>query len=67
MSLAGFQRRRRELAKRKELEKDKNSIEELSIEDMTKDEIIEDLKEKDIEHNPKDKKEVLFDLLVRGE
>ena len=62
MSLSGFQRRRRELEEKVKLEKvDTNK---LDYDGITKDEIIEKLKEKGIEHNPKDKKEVLFDLLV---
>lgn len=68
MSLAGFQRRRRELARHKELEEkaklEKVDTNKLDYDGITKDEIIEKLKEKGIEHNPKDKKEVLYDLLV---
>lgn len=36
----------------------------LSIDDMTKEEIINKLEGKGIEYNPRDKKEVLFNLLV---
>lgn len=66
MSLAGFQRRRRELAKKKALEEQKKQeqMKKLSIDDLTKDEIIAKLKEKGIEHNPRDKKDGLFKLLV---
>jgi hypothetical protein len=66
MSLTGFQRRRRQLAKRKALEEQKKQeeVKKLSIDDMTKEEIIKKLEEKGIEHNPRDKKEVLFKLLV---
>lgn len=66
MSLTGFQRRRRQLAKRKALEEQKKQeeVKKLSIDDLTKDEIIAKLKEKGIEHNPRDKKEILFKLLV---
>lgn len=66
MSLTGFQRRRRQLAKRKALEEQKKQeeVKKLSIDDLTKDEIIAKLKEKGIEHNPRDKKEDLFKLLV---
>lgn len=38
--------------------------ETLSIDDLKKDDIIKMLEEQEIEHNPSDKKEVLFDLLV---
>ena len=62
MSLSGFQRRRRELEEKVRLEK--VDTHKLDYDGITKDEIIERLKEKGIEHNPKDKKEVLFDLLV---
>ncbi|GFN35814.1 hypothetical protein [Tepidimicrobium xylanilyticum] len=66
MSLTGFQRRRRQLAKRKALEEQKKQeeVKKLSIDDMTKEEIIKKLEEKGIEYNPRDKKEVLFNLLV---
>jgi len=89
MSLAGFQRRRRELAKQKKLEEqskieetekqDENDLTEqptseddestniIGIDDITKPEIIEILREKGIEHNPKDKKEVLYELMIKGE
>lgn len=46
------------------LEPVEKAEEELSIDDLTKDEIIAKLKEKGIEYNPRDKKEVLFNLLV---
>lgn len=66
MSLTGFQRRRRELAKKKALEEQKKQeeVKKLSIDDMTKEEIIKQLEEKSIKHNPRDKKEILFKLLV---
>lgn len=66
MSLTAFQRRRRELARKKMLEEEKEeeNLRELSINNMTKDEIIEKLEEKGIDHNPRDKKEVLYNLLV---
>lgn len=79
MGLMGFQRRRR-LARQKELEERKKQEsakhaeeaedqpdepkETLSIDDLKKDDIIKMLEERGIEHNPRDKKEVLFDLLV---
>lgn len=43
---------------------DEEKAEELSIDEITKDDIIKRLEEQGIEHNPRDKKEVLFDLLV---
>lgn len=69
MSLAGFQRRRRELAKKKALEEQKKreQMKKLSIDDLTKDEIIAKLKEKGIEHNPRDKKDDLLKLLADRE
>ena len=89
MSLAGFQRRRRELAKQKKLEEqskieeiekqDENDLTEqpttedneganiIDIDDITKPEIIEILTQKGIEHNPRDKKEILYDLMIEGE
>lgn len=39
----------------------------LGINDITKDKIIEVLTEKGIEHNPRDKKEILYDLMIEGE
>lgn len=89
MSLAGFQRRRRELAKQKKLEEqskveeiekqDENDLTEqpttednedtniIDIDNITKPEIIEMLTQKGIEHNPRDKKEVLYELMIKGE
>ncbi|MCF6464197.1 hypothetical protein [Clostridium sp. Cult1] len=89
MSLAGFQRRRRELAKQKKLEeqsriaekekREENDLTEqptngekedantIGIDDITKAEIIEILTQKGIEHNPRDKKEVLYELMIKGE
>ncbi|MGB3925766.1 MAG: hypothetical protein WBL14_05285 [Caldicoprobacterales bacterium] len=68
MSLTGFQRRRRELAKKKALEEQKKQeqMKKLSIDDLTKDEIIAKLKEKGIDHNPRDKKDELIELLKRS-
>ncbi len=89
MSLAGFQRRRRELAKQKKLEEqskieeiekqDKNDLTEqptnednedtniIDIDDIKKDKIIEILTQKGIEHNPRDRKEILYELMIKGE
>ena len=44
--------------------KDDNTID---IDDITKPEIIEILTEKGIEHNPRDKKEVLYNLMIEGD
>ena len=38
-----------------------------SLDEITRDEIIEKLVEKGIEHNPRDKKEVLYNLMIEGE
>ena len=35
--------------------------------DITKAEIIEELDRKGIEYNPRDKKQVLYDLLIKGD
>ena len=47
--------------------KDNEDINIIDIDDITKPEIIEILTQKGIDHNPRDKKEILFDLLVEGE
>ena len=39
----------------------------IGIDDITKPEIIEILREKGIEYNPRDKKEVLYELMTKGE
>lgn len=89
MSLAGFQRRRRELAKQKKLEeqsriaekekREENDLTEqptnednkdtntIDIDDITKPEIIEMLTQKGIDHNSRDRKEILYELLIKGE
>jgi len=83
MSLAGFQRRRRELAKQKKIEEiekqnendlteqptneDNEGANTIGIDDIKKDKIIEILTEKGIKHNPKDKKEILYNLMVKGD
>lgn len=89
MSLAGFQRRRRELAKQKKLEEqskveeiekqDENDLTEqptneegegtniIGIDNITKAEIIEILTQKGIDHNPRDRKEILYELMIKGE
>ena len=38
-----------------------------SYDDITKAEIIEELDRKGIEYNPRDKKQVLYDLLIKGD
>jgi len=60
--LANERKRKEEL--KKVLEPVEEVEEELSIDYLTKDEIIEKLREKGIDHNPRDKKETLFKLLV---
>lgn len=39
----------------------------IDIDGITKPEIIEILTQKGIEHNPRDRKEVLYELLIKGE
>lgn len=39
----------------------------IGIDNITKSEIIEILTEKGIEHNPRDKKEILYNLMVQGD
>lgn len=46
---------------------DKEGTNAIGIDDITKAEIIEILNEKGIEHNPRDKKEILYDLMIEGE
>ena len=46
-------------------EKRKDDV--LEINDYTKAEIIEELDRKGIEYNPRDKKQVLYDLLIKGD
>ena len=46
-------------------EKRKDDV--LEINDYTKAEIIEILKKKGIEHNPRDKKEILYSLMIEGD
>lgn len=50
-----------------DLNEDKEPTNAIDIDDITKDEIVEILTGKGIEHNPRDKKEVLYELLVEGE
>lgn len=49
----------------KEIEEEVENIK--SFDEITKDEIIERLKEKEIDHNPRDKKEILYNLLIEGD
>ena len=44
-----------------------NDSSTIDIDDITKAEIVEILTEKGIDHNPRDKKEVLYNLMVRGD
>lgn len=46
---------------------DKGGTNAIGIDDITKDKIIEILNEKGIEHNPKDRKEILYKLMVEGD
>lgn len=46
---------------------DREGINTIGIDDITKDKIIEILNEKGIKHNPKDRKEVLYKLMVDGD
>lgn len=46
-------------------EKRKDDV--LGINDYTKAEIIEILTEKGIEHSPRDKKEILYSLMIKGD
>lgn len=49
------------------VEDNKESIDVLGIEDYTKAQIVEILSQRGIEHNPRDRKDILYDLLVAGE
>lgn len=46
---------------------EKDFIFKVGIDDISKDKIIEILKRKGIDHNPRDKKEVLYNLMIEGE
>ena len=46
---------------------DKEGINTIGIDNITKAEIIEELDRKGIEYNPRDKKQVLYDLLIKGD
>lgn len=46
---------------------DKEDTNTTGIDDIKKDEIIEILTQKGIEHNPRDRKEVLYELMIKGE
>lgn len=50
-----------------EIEEKESFIFKAGIDDMSKDKIIEILKRKGIDHNPRDKKEVLYNLMIEGE
>ncbi len=50
-----------------DLSEDKELNNEIDYDDLTKPEIVEILKERSIEHNPRDKKENLVGLLERSE
>ena len=47
--------------------KDNEDINIIDIDDITKPEIIEILTQKGIEHNPRDRKEILYELMIKGE
>lgn len=49
------------------VEDSKEPIDILGIEDYTKAQIAEILSLRGIEHNPRDRKDILYDLLVAGE
>jgi len=49
------------------VEDNKESIDVLGIEDYTKAQIVEILSQRGIEHNPRDRKDILYGLLVAGE
>lgn len=51
----------------KETETEESIIFKVDIEDMSKDKIIEILEQKGIDHNPRDKKEVLYNLMIEGD
>lgn len=46
---------------------DKEGINTIGIDNITKAEIIEILTQKGIDHNPRDKKEILYNLMVQGD
>ena len=46
---------------------DKEGINTIGIDNITKAEIIEILTQKGIDHNPRDKKEVLYNLMAQGD
>ncbi len=50
-----------------DISEDKEPTNTIAFDDITKDKIIEILTEKGIKHNPKDKKEDLYELLEKGE
>lgn len=54
-------------ANREDLSEDKAEADVIDISDITKAEIVEILTEKGIEHNPRDKKEVLYRLMIKGD
>lgn len=39
----------------------------IDIDDIKKDKIIKILTQKGIEHNPRDRKEILYELMIKGE
>ncbi len=47
--------------------KDNEGANIIDIDDITKPEIIEILTQKGIEHNPRDRKEILYELMIKGE
>lgn len=49
------------------VEDNKEPIDVLGIEDYTKAQIVEILSQKGISHNPKDRKDTLYSLLMAGE
>jgi len=49
------------------VEENKEPIDVLGIEDYTKAQIVEILSQRGIKHNTKDRKDILYDLLVAGE
>jgi hypothetical protein len=46
---------------------DKDEDDVIDMSNITKAEIIEILTEKGIEHNPRDKKEILYNLMIEGD
>ncbi len=46
---------------------DEEGINTIGIDNITKAEIIEILTQKGIDHNPRDKKEILYNLMVQGD